>query len=88
VLNEAGCRELVLAVIDQAVEDARGTYGVAEMGPARAWLFQEDPDEPPRSLAWYCRLLGMDPARARAMLLRRLELQGIRGQGWRPHLLA
>ncbi len=76
--QDRGSRELFLAVIDQAVEDARGTWGAAEMAPARAWVFEEsDPDEP-GSFAWYCRLLGMDTARARAMLRRRLVIQGLR----------
>jgi hypothetical protein len=74
---ERGCRNLIAAVIDLAIEDARGRDGQAEMKPARDWLFGRD--DAPGTFAWYCRLLGLDADRARVFVRRRLEAQGTLG---------
>jgi hypothetical protein len=64
-------RALHEEAIDLAIEDARGANGHAEMMTARTWIL--DPGS--RFSTLHCRLLGMDPARARLMVRRRLEAQ-------------
>ena len=54
------CKDLWLAVLEQAIKDARGTriyYSVVE--EARDWFKSENED--PGSFLWICRLLGLDP---------------------------
>jgi hypothetical protein len=71
-VNECGCRRLLLAVIDQAIDEARGR-GVNREGvlEARAWLQEEG-----GTFDRYAQLLGMNPGRARLFVHRRLQLQG------------
>jgi hypothetical protein len=73
------CHELVVAVIDLAVEDARGRHGEGESAVARAWLFDASADHATPEIGtfrWYAALLGIDVARARRMIRHRLALQG------------
>ena len=58
------CKDLWLAVLEQAVKDARGTrryYSIVE--EAREWFRSED--ENPGSFLWVCRILFLDPAAIR-----------------------
>jgi hypothetical protein len=63
------CKDLWLAVLEQAVKDARGTrryHSIVE--EARDWFRSEDED--PGSFLWVCRILFLDPEAVRAAVER------------------
>jgi len=58
------CKDLWLAVLEQAVKDARGTRTYHSiMREAREWFRSENED--PGSFLWICQLLGLDPEAVR-----------------------
>ena len=66
--NEA-CKDLWLAVLEQAVKDARGTRRYHRIvKEAREWFRSEDED--PGSFLWVCRILCLDPEAVRGAVER------------------
>lgn len=69
-------RELMLAVIQRAIEDSKidpvairdkdKETAEREKKYSLGWLFSDSEDE--RSFCWYCRLVGLDPQWVRAKL--------------------
>ena len=84
VWSDRACRDLVVAVLDLAIEDLRGRHGREEADAAHAWIFESAAEpETAGTFGWYCRLLGFDPPRARAFIERRLRVQGYLQRRWR-----
>jgi hypothetical protein len=63
------CRNLWLAVLEQAVKDARGARRYHSIvKEAREWFKNEDED--PGSFLWVCRILRLDPEAVRGAVER------------------
>ena len=61
-------RELWLAVIKQAVDDALGVpvWDAEDAAEAWEWLSSDDPGE--NGFVWACRVVGLEPATIRMQL--------------------
>lgn len=67
-------RKLLLAIVEQALQDAAVTSRYGLSGPAiEAMRWLQDPAEEPFSFRWICRMLNADPNAAQAHLRGRVQ---------------